>query len=312
MAAGMTRADAALYHQCRKRGGVVDLSSRVQLLLTGADRVRYLNGQVTHDVRKLLPGQSLAACVTTAKGRLCADVIITAQAETLIVDAEPVLHETLPARLERYIVADDVVIEDATGVQALLHFLGGAAPPCPPHGSVAVARRFGREGWDVRMPRADLPEVQREFGAGRVMIDDALAEVLRIEAGIPRWGWELDENTLPPEAGLEETHIDYQKGCYIGQEVISRLRSVGHVNRRLTGFVAADAAASLEAGMPLFANPADPAPVGILTSAAFSFALDKPIALGYLKRGSPGGGLHARAAGGTHVVVAVQEPPFVS
>src|SRR5205807_2368267 len=103
-----------IYRECQAQGGVADLSDRTQLVLTGPDRVRYLNGQVTSDVRKLQSGQTQMACVTTAKGKLCADICITAQEDALYVDAEGSLREALLARLERYIVADDVAIEDAT------------------------------------------------------------------------------------------------------------------------------------------------------------------------------------------------------
>lgn len=309
------RLDKALYEQCRAHGGVADLSGRAQLLFTGADRVRYLNGQVTRDVRKLRPGQTQAACVTTAKGKLCADVFITALEDALVVDADPSLRETLLARLERYIVADDVVIEDVSDSQVLLHYFQSEPPRISGHAPVAAARRFGREGWDLRIAREAFAGARDELFAGRVVIDESLAEVLRIEAGIPRWGRELDENTLPPEAGLDQTHIDYHKGCYIGQEVISRLKSVGHVNRQLTGF-AAEGGTLLTPGMQVFAAGSDTPAIGLLTSTAFSFALEKTIALGYLKRGSPTGGLHARAAdanaNGAGAVVTALELPFVS
>ncbi|MEP6668969.1 MAG: glycine cleavage T C-terminal barrel domain-containing protein [Chthoniobacter sp.] len=311
--AGPNAAAAALYRECQARGGVADLSDRTQLVLTGPDRVRYLNGQVTSDVRKLRPGHTQLACVTTAKGKLCADVFITAQEEALFVDAEGSVREALLARLERYIVADDVAIEDATETQALLHYISAEPPPFSSLGQIAAARRLGRDGWDLRLPRQELIAVREQLVAGRVVVDAALAETLRIEAGIPRWGHELDENTLPPEAGLDQTHIDYHKGCYIGQEVISRLRSVGHVNRQLTGFIA-EGDAPLAAGLRLFAKAEDTASIGVLTSATDSFALEKPIALGYLKRGSPTGALLARpdGANGPTVVVTARALPFAS
>jgi len=310
----MKRGDPHLYRDCRQRGAVVDLSGRTQLILTGPDRVRYLNGQVTSDVRKLRPGQTQMACVTTAKGKLCADICITAQEDALLVDAEPGLRESLLVRLERYIVADDVTIEDATDGQTLLHYIGPATPPASGIRQMAASRRFGRDGCDLRLPRKDFAAAQESLLAGQIVLDDTLAELLRIEAGIPRWGCELDENTLPPEAGLDSTHIDYHKGCYIGQEVISRLRSVGHVNRQLTGFLAGSAAAALEPGTPLFAAGADTPPIGLLTSTGYSFTFEMPIALGYLKRGSPAGGLVARPtdAIGAPVVVTVRQLPFVS
>jgi folate-binding protein YgfZ len=309
----MSAADATNYREYRKRGGVADLSDRAQLVLTGPDRVRYLNGQVTNDVRTLRSGQSQMACVTTAKGKLSADVFITAQEDALFVDAEGSVREALLARLERYIVADDVTIADATGTHALLHYICSEPPPFASMGQLAATRRFGRDGWDLRLPCETFATARDQLLAGRVVVDAALAETLRIEAGIPRWGHELDENTLPPEAGLDVTHIDYHKGCYIGQEVISRLRSVGHVNRQLTGFVA-ESDAPLVAGARLFPSAGEGASIGLLTSATFSFALEKPIALGYLKRGSPTGALFARPEGatGSQAVVTARPLPFVS
>jgi len=134
---------------------------------------------------------------------------------------------------------------------------------------------------------------------------------MRIEAGVPRWGAELSEDTLPPEAGLEEAAIDYHKGCYIGQEVISRIKSVGHVNRRLAGFTAAG---PLAPGMTLHA-PEEPARnAGEITSAAWSFGLECWAGLGYLKRGLAHGAyamLDARSPDGAAVSVQVRELPLV-
>lgn len=279
-------------------GGWADLSGRLQLKLTGADRVRYLNGQVTANVQRLEPGNALAACVTTAKGRLCGDVFIHATADALWIDAEASLRETLPARLERYIIADDAVLSDVCGEVGLLHLMGpAAARSIAPGAALAVARanRFGEPGLDVLLAAGALAAFRAELAAELPGLDAAFLEGLRVAAGIPRWGFELDEHTLPPEAGLERTHIDYHKGCYIGQEVISRLKSIGHVNRRLV-LLTAEGRAPLEPGLAL--HPAEPgaAAAGAVTSAAWSFALDRPIGLGYLKRAVPCGPLLARAA----------------
>ena len=286
---------AATYRDFLLHGGVADLSGRVKLALTGADRVRYLNGQVSANVPALRTGQTAPACVTTAKGRLCAEIVITATPDALLIDADATLSETLPARLERYIVADDVTLAELSADTRLLHFIGARPAALEVH----AARRFGREGWDFW--------TNAETAAQHLVLDEALLETLRIEAGIPRWGRELDEHTLPPEAGLDRTHIDYQKGCYVGQEVISRLKSVGHVNRRLTGFISTS-------GTPLnpgsaITHAGDPAtPLGTVTSAAWSFALERPIALGYLKRAAPAGDLIA----GEATPIAVQELPFTT
>jgi folate-binding protein YgfZ len=306
---------AASWQALRERGGLADLSPRVKLFLSGGDRVRYLNGQVTSNVSQLALGHTQPACVTTAKGRLCAEVMITALPDALVVDADAALRETLPARLERYIVADDVALNDGTDDWRLLHILPALdSAPDAAFGDLPrqKSRRFGRDGIDIFL-RAE--EAEKRFHAlvgDRVTIDEPLAETLRIEAGIPRWGFELGEDTLPPEAGLDRTHIDYHKGCYIGQEVISRLKSVGHVNRELTGFVSEDGGL-LAPGMAIFA-PDSERPIGSLTSAAFSFALEKPVALGYLKRGSSSADLIARPADSTGPVVRVlvRTLPFAS
>ena len=299
------------WREFQRRGGVADLSDLVKLRLSGADRVRYLNGQVTADVRKLAPGRALPACVTTAKGRLCAEVFLHATADALLTDADASLREILAPRFERYIIADDVLLEDVSDTRALLHFIGTPTPAID-GAWCAPSRRFGRDGWDVRLPSAAFDAAKAALFSQHRLLDSALLETLRIEAGIPRWGRDIGEDTLPPEAGLDRTHIDYHKGCYIGQEVISRLKSVGHVNRHLTGFVSEDGT-PLTAGAAIFA-PGETRPLGTLTSVAFSFALDKPIALGYLRRGSPTGGLLARPAdaSGVETRIAAHPLPFVS
>ena len=302
------------YRQYRERGGVVDLSDRLKLRLTGGDRVRFLNGQVTANVTRLVAGQALPGCVTTAKGKLCGDVMLHAANDALILDADATLRAVLPARLERYIIADEVILEDVTDDLRLIHLLGAVAPSAE-LADVAVcvdrAHRFGRAGWDLILRSEVMANRWPALAANAVELDPELQEILRIEAGVPRWGHELTENTLPPEAGLDRTHVDYHKGCYIGQEVISRLKSVGHVNRELTGFVAVTGAPTV--GARLFAPGDDEHPIGTLTSVAYSFALEKPIALGYLKRGAGFPELIARSADSTgpETIVAPHALPIV-
>ncbi len=321
---------AAAYLDWQQRGGIADLSARTKIRLTGADRVRYLNGQVTANVSRVTENASLRACVTTAKGKLSADIFISTEPRAnveagfggLIVDAEPELRETLLARLERYIIADDATLEDLTDEVSLLHFL-----PAPGAGLESLrgiewspvdpmikSHRFGRPGFDMFLPPGAVPvQLEHFFREHHAILDEPLLETLRIEAGVPRWGRELSEDTLPPEAGLDRTHVDYHKGCYIGQEVISRLKSVGHVNRQLLGFVPNDDV-PLAPGLQLFAPGDDVKPLGHLTSAAWSFALSKPVALGYLRRGSPTDALLARPphGGGPAIPVTARELPFVT
>jgi folate-binding protein YgfZ len=307
----MSDSTAAEYARFRERSGVADLSSRAKLRLTGADRVRFLNGQVTANVKALAPGQALPACVTTAKGKLCGDVFIAAgiTPDALFLDAEPELGEPLLARLERYIIADEVTLEEVTAAFALLHYF--REPPESLRTRALRANRFGLPGWDLWLSPAERDAIFAEDPA----LSAELLETIRLENGVPRWGAELGPDTLPPEAGLDRTHIDYHKGCYVGQETISRLRSIGHVNRELAGFTS-PTGAPLAPGMsvlPADAGP-DEKPLGHLTSAGWSFALAKPIALGYLRRGSPTERLVARAAGnsaGPAIELALRDLPTI-
>lgn len=161
------------------------------LEFSGPDAVRFLNGQVTQDVRKVMgTGLVLPSCVTDAKGRLQFRVWIAEGCGGVLVICREGMTEDLEARLTRYLIADDVEVRD-------------------------VSDKFRIE----------------DFGISE------MDEAKRIEKGIPKWGAELKAGMLPPEAGLDTTDISYHKGCYIGQEVISRIKSAGKVNRRLTKFV---------------------------------------------------------------------------
>jgi folate-binding protein YgfZ len=296
----------------QQRGGIVDLAMRTKLLFTGADRVRYLNGQLTANLAAAKVPSVLPACVVTAKGRLCADVFVSFGPSGVLVDADPALRAALPARFEKYIVADDVAMEDATERIAIIHCLGIAAErlaaltgltPLP-------VNRYGLPGCDLFPPfRADLPPLWEKLSAEFPVLDEIFLETLRIEQGVPRWGHELDEDTLPPEAGLDRTHIDYHKGCYVGQEVISRLKSIGHVNRRLTGFVS-PGGTPLPRPADIFPTGAPGQPCGTITSTAWSFTLERPIALGYLHRSAPAGALFAGAPGSEPVPIITCDLPF--
>lgn len=270
-----------------------DLSERTKLRLTGSDRVRYLNGQVTNDVRKANVHLSMAACVLSAKGKIDALVYILGDDDQLLLDADPALREALPARLDRYIIADDVVLEDVTGDFALFHRLG-EEPPVLPNESWPWrrSRRFGQPGWDLLVAAAEQARARQALAAQDTFCIGDAAEQFRIEQGVPRWGAELTDQIIPVEANLESVAIDYAKGCYIGQEVISRMKMSGQTNKRLCGLVSRD-------GAPLRADERLRAPdsgkeAGWITSAVRSDSLGREIALAYVKRGfnEPGTELH--------------------
>ena len=261
----------------------LDLSARAKLRVTGADRFRFLNGQITNDLRKPNETVAIEACVLNAKGKLNAHVFVTALGQRFVIDAEPELRETLRTRLERYVIADDVQIEDVTEEFSLFHVLTGE-PPAPGSGRIVSARRFSSTGWDVWSDSARHDPVQHELALACRFIDSAAADVMRIEQGLPRWGAELTDEIIPIEANLEERTIDYQKGCYIGQEVISRIKMSGQTNKRLCGLISLNNT-PLRPGMNLGAPSAPGKEAGWITSATGSQRLEKEIALGYVKRG---------------------------
>ena len=200
---------------------------RTLLRLTGPDRLRFLNGQVTQDVKKILPGHAVRSAIITSKGRLEADLHIAATSDSLLIETDFILRESLHTRLEKFIVADDVTIEDISLSYNLAHFLSLSSPPtdAPKDSLHFLCPRFREPGLDLWLPSTS------PYNPRSSPLPDW--EPLRIARGLPLWGIDVGPDTLPPEAGFESDAISSTKGCYIGQEVISRLRSVGHVNRHL-------------------------------------------------------------------------------
>jgi tRNA-modifying protein YgfZ len=260
-----------------------DLSARAKLRVTGADRFRFLNGQITNDLCKASETLAVEACVLNAKGKLNAHVFIGALGETFLIDVEPELRETLRARLERYVIADDVQIEDVTDEFSLFHVFTEELPAIE-SGRIVSARRFAATGWDIWSDPARHDAMRDKLASSYLFIDSAAAGVMRIEQGLPRWGRELTDEIIPNEANLEERTIDYQKGCYIGQEVISRIKMSGQTNKRLRGLISLNST-PLQPGMKLVAPSESAKEVGWVTSGTRSPQLRKEIALGYVKRG---------------------------
>lgn len=256
---------AAEFTALQSSVAVLDLSCRSRLCLTGTDRVKFLHGQVTNDVQRLRSGEGCYAALVNAKGRMHSDLNIYRLADELLLDFEPGFAVGMAARLEKFVITDDVQILDAAPHYGLLTVLGPRAAepvaqlglpwtlPAQPLafstlseatlGQLYLMRRAGDSvspaaGFDLFIPIASLGAVFDKLVAaakslgGRAGGWEAL-ETARITAGIPRFGQDMDENTLPPEAGLEARAISYSKGCYIGQEVIARIRTYGQVARAL-------------------------------------------------------------------------------
>jgi len=285
-----------------------DLAARMKLRVTGADSFRFLNGQITNDLRKANATSTIQASVLNAKGKLSGHIFVSTDNDgAFLLDADGELREELPARLERYIIADDVTVEDVTDRFSILHLMGDSQPAVANPTRIVVSGRFGLPGWDVWCNRASAAELRRQFSERFTFCDEACAEIFRIERGIPRWGRELTNEIIPVEANLEGTSIDYEKGCYIGQEVISRMKMSGQTNKRLCGLVTLSDAL-LQANLRLTSESELSKDAGWTTSATRSDRLGKEIALGYVKRGFNETGTHLLAAG---IPVRVVSLPFI-
>ncbi|NUN93432.1 MAG: folate-binding protein YgfZ [Verrucomicrobiae bacterium] len=242
---------------------LVDLSSaRGRLRVSGEDRVRFLNGQFSNDLRALKPLGGCYGVFPNAKGRVRADGVALNPGPCLLVDTEPDAAASLAADLERFVIADDVAIETLgeawrgfvlLGVKASRVLRESGLVEAPPEALFSMAclsedvwengfafrsRRAALPSYDLWIPSHAAASVGARLeaavdGAGGKRSDLAAREILRVEAGIPRFGLDFDATTLPQEADLEEIGISFTKGCYVGQEVISRIKSVGHVNRAL-------------------------------------------------------------------------------
>ncbi len=307
---------ARSFRLAAEQGGWIDLSGRAKFRLTGSDRVRYLNGQVTNDVRKASASQAIHACVTNVKGKFEGDVFIhvSADGSALLLDAEAGLREHLAARLERYIVADDVELADVTDEWRLWHGFGGErraeggegrgekiekSGEWKEDGDVqqCAVSRLGAPGIDFLLPSSSakaqsppaiISPLFSIFSPLSAPLTAEEAESLRILRGIPRWPQELNSDTFPPEAGLEDTAMDFSKGCYIGQEILSRIRTTGKMPRQLVRWEAADPGTAAAVGERLFiSGESGPQAAGTITSAAWHPVFERWSGLAFLKQGMP-------------------------
>ena len=266
--------------QLRSTEQFFDLSARVKLRVSGADRLRFLNGQLTNDVRKATETNAVEACVLNAKGKMEAHLFVHAQGDSFLLDADPALQSTLQTRLERYIIADDVQFEDVTARLSIFHVTGTSSPTCSNAAWIVAVNRFGSAGHDIWVEAAQRDQLAAEVSNKLAYCDENCAEILRIDQGIPRWGKELTNEIIPVEANLEQRCIDYEKGCYIGQETISRMKMSGQRNKELRGLVSLK---NIPFAVGLRVTGPDGKDIGWITSATRSG--QREIALAYIKRG---------------------------
>jgi tRNA-modifying protein YgfZ len=284
------------YEALRKGAAWLDLSGRGKIMLSGEDRARLLHAMTTNHVQQLAPGGGCYAFFLTTQGRILADVNILCRPDHFLLDVEPETREKIFQHLDRYIIADDVTLEDVTASTATIALEGpksievlqAAGAPVPEveyasaeWGSRLVARlnSTGSIGFFVFAPQADKEELVAELeAAGAVAADAEAFRVVRLENGKARYGEDLSERFLAQEANQPHA-LHFSKGCYLGQEIVERVRSRGQIHRVLKPLVL-EVKEPPAVGAKLTIGDATMAEI---TSAAYSPALDKVVALGYVR-----------------------------
>jgi folate-binding protein YgfZ len=303
----------AQYRELREGCGLLDRSGRGKLLVSGPEAAEYLQGQLTNDIEALEPGDGCYAALLDRKGHMQADMRVLRPGEEadLWIDTEPEATAVARRHLETYKIGRDVSVEDVTAERAIVSLIGPATgavagtPSLPLYsceattvGGLECLAVGAEDGIDLITAAADRERLLTVLlDAGAAKVDPAAAEILRIEAGRPRFGAEMGTETMPAEAGIVDAAVSFTKGCYIGQEPVARLHHRGRPNRHLRGL---RLSAPLEPGTGLSLNGKD---VGRIASACVSPA-HGPLALAIMRReAEPGAELLAGEDGVTAQVV---------
>jgi len=264
------------YQALRRGAAWLDLSVRGRIVARGRDRARFLHNVTSNEVKKMTPGQSCYAFLLTPQGRIVADLYLICRPDDFLIDTEPELREKVRAQILKYKVADQIELEDVTEQTAAIGVEGPDAPAI----SVAVSYPItvtGQPGHRIYCTREELPGIVREIeAAGAVAATAEDARLVRIENGRPRYGEDILETSLPQETEQMQA-VSFTKGCYIGQEIVERIRARGHVNRHLVRLELDGAELPPPGKQTIGGREAD------VTSAVYSPELGKVVALAYVR-----------------------------
>ena len=334
------RVSQAAYEAARGGAGLLDRSARGRIAVSGQDRAEYLQGLFSNDIVALEPGGGCYTTYLTPQGRMIADLFAYELGDVILLTLSGDVTATVLGKLDQFIFSEDVKLGDVTETFGQFAVIGpGAAKvvaavvtgvradalsALAEHGNVrafvdgrrAIVTRVtdtGEPGFDVFVERAQTDALETGLRhAGAIPIDAATADAIRIEAGVPVFHRDMDEDTIPLEAGIEGRAISLTKGCYVGQEVIIRVLHRGHgrVARKLVG-LAIEGGSAPAAGAPVRSGDRK---IGHVTSATISPALKRSIALAYVQRdfvqpGTPVTITEGMSADGTPAVVSAL--PFV-
>jgi folate-binding protein YgfZ len=323
---------AAEYSAVRDGGaGLIDLSSRGRILVSGSEAVAFLNGLITNDIKALAAGSWMPAAFPNVQGRLIAAVRVINRGDGFLIDTEDVTHEAVLKLVGRFTLAGDFKVADLVNETALFTIqgakaselvtkvLGEAAANLDRYGVARIdwqdaeltiirATHTREDGFDVFTPKSSAEAFRAAVvSAGARPVGSDAFETLRIEAGIARYGIDMDETNVVTEASLDDA-VSFTKGCYIGQEIIARIKYRGHVAKKLTGLVFEDEV-GLQGGAKIFSEHRE---IGRVTSPAFSPRLSRTVALGYVKYDylKPGTGVKVISSE-TEIAAAIAELPFI-
>ena len=308
----------AEFHALLSGCGLYDLSWRAKIAVTGGDRVRWLNGMVSNNVRDLAPGHGVYAFLLNAQGHIQADLYVFQRGDSLLVDTEREQREKVMQLFDRYIIADDVEIADISDKLTALGLSGPESRHLLEHAGIAVpdlahlqfagvalqqkavtllrSGEEARESWQIWIAPEHAAELWDALvNAGARPAGTAALNLFRISRGIPQFAVDIRERDLPQETAQTRA-LNFTKGCYLGQEIVERIRSRGAVHRQFTAFAAEGALP--EPGAKIFVGATKEKEVGEITSSAVLPlpSGDRAVALGYLRREATGKELHAAAA----------------
>jgi len=303
---------SAEYSAARNAVALVDTNFRALFAFSGPDAQRYLNAILTSNVRDLKAGQGTVGLLLNPQGHILAEVETFLREASILASSHAMVRERTFATFDKFIIMDDVTLEDVTPVTCTLDMVGPRASALISelcgvkledmtilgHQEVAVGAipcRIVRREWagtasatlivtlEQLVPLWNALDERVRAHGGMPAGMEALNSI-RLESGTPWFGNDYDDKNIPHEAGLEHSHISYEKGCYTGQEIVERVRSRGHVNRRLTPLIFLAAEHPIPGAKLFTANMPNPVEVGAVTSTAFSPLLQGPIGLGYVRR----------------------------
>ena len=292
---------AEQYQALRTGRSVVELADWSSIVVTGSDRQKFLNNFCTNDIKRLQPGESCEAFFTNVKGKIVGHGLIVCREGELLFLGVPGQGPRLFEHLDRYVIREDVQLRTTTSERNFV---------------LVTDSELGEFGADLRLswnligrdaarifqltPR-DSPFISTLSNQGFVVAGRAAFEAVRIEAGVPVFGIDFDENNLPQEVGRDKEAISFTKGCYLGQETVARIDALGHVNQRIVGvqFTGREVPA---VGSELSSAGAV---VGRVTSSAYSPALGAPLALAMVRREANAVGTRLNSAVGAGEVIAL-------